>query len=151
VRAGARCSTETRDLAVGAAGAERVSTGRNDPCPCGSRRFKHCHGAAADRGQPSRRPARSCWRRRSAGTRADATGAEALYRQLLEREPGHAPALGGLRALLFGVTRLSADRAGLQALRAGMRRRLRASPLLDAERFTRDVEAALRSIAALGR
>jgi len=49
------------------------------------------------------------------------------------------------------ASRLSADPDGLRAVRAGLRSRLRASPLLDEERFTRNVEAALRSIAALRR
>jgi len=46
------------------------------------------------------------------------------------------------------ATRLSADCEGLEAVQAGLRGRLRASPLLDAERFARDFEGALRSIAA---
>lgn len=41
---------------------------------------------------------------------------------------------------------LANDLAGLASLRAGMRQRLRASPLLDGARFARDVEAAYREM-----
>jgi protein O-GlcNAc transferase len=44
------------------------------------------------------------------------------------------------------VQRLGADRAGLAALRAGLRARLAASPLCDGPRFARHLHAALRGL-----
>jgi predicted O-linked N-acetylglucosamine transferase (SPINDLY family) len=41
---------------------------------------------------------------------------------------------------------LAADRERLASLRAGMRERMRASPLMDAERFTRNLENAYRTM-----
>jgi predicted O-linked N-acetylglucosamine transferase (SPINDLY family) len=46
------------------------------------------------------------------------------------------------------ATALVADRDGLTALRAGLRDRLRASPLLDEPRFARDMEAAFEAMVA---
>jgi tetratricopeptide (TPR) repeat protein len=70
---------------------------RNDPCPCGSgKRYKHCHGAAgAASSAPI--PARSSADERvasalSAHQRGDTHAAEALYRNVLAGEPGHAVA-----------------------------------------------------------
>lgn len=42
------------------------------------------------------------------------------------------------------ATRFAADRASLTALRGGLRQRLQSSPLMDAPRFTRDLEGAYR-------
>jgi Flp pilus assembly protein TadD len=71
--------------------------GRNDPCPCGSgKRYKHCHGAAG--AAPSAAStARSSTDERvasalSAHQRGNTHAAEALYRDVLAGEPGHAVA-----------------------------------------------------------
>jgi Predicted O-linked N-acetylglucosamine transferase, SPINDLY family len=44
------------------------------------------------------------------------------------------------------ATELARDRTRLRSLRAGLRERLRASPLLDAPRFTRRLEEAYRGM-----
>jgi predicted O-linked N-acetylglucosamine transferase (SPINDLY family) len=44
--------------------------------------------------------------------------------------------------------RLAGDRDARRALRAGMRARMQSSPLLDASRFVRDLEAAYREMLA---
>jgi predicted O-linked N-acetylglucosamine transferase (SPINDLY family) len=43
--------------------------------------------------------------------------------------------------------RVASDRDRLREVRAGLRERLRASPICDAERFTRNLEAAYRVMA----
>jgi tetratricopeptide (TPR) repeat protein len=65
---------------------------RNDPCPCGSgRRYKECHGKLAEaRPEPIDALIPRALRLHQSG-RVDE--AEALYREVLQREPGHAIAL----------------------------------------------------------
>ena len=65
---------------------------RNDPCPCGSgRRYKECHGRLADAGpEPTDALIPRALRLHQQGLVAEA---EALYREVLSREAGHAVAL----------------------------------------------------------
>jgi tetratricopeptide (TPR) repeat protein len=61
---------------------------RNTPCPCGSgRRYKDCHGRLAGEEQPPNALVRSALAAHQQG-RIDE--AERIYREILEREPGHA-------------------------------------------------------------
>jgi Flp pilus assembly protein TadD len=65
---------------------------RNDPCPCGSgQRYKECHGKLAQAGpEPIDALIPRALRLHQSG-RVDE--AEAIYREVLQREPGHAIAL----------------------------------------------------------
>ncbi len=86
-----------------------MAVGRNDPCPCGSgKRYKHCHGAAADApapavpratpAQPGALPARMAG---LAAQRAGELGrAEALYRQALAENPDDVDVLHMLGVVL---------------------------------------------------
>ncbi len=90
----------------------------------------------------------------------DWAAAESSYRRLLATRPRDPSVLrelgvlairGGLSLLSnVGLPELAAfTRAGyvrLAALRAGLRARRQASPLVDADRFTRGIEAAYRAI-----
>lgn len=67
-----------------------TATQRNAPCPCGSgRRYKHCHGAAAEEPEGGGTLERALAEQRRG--RLDA--AESLYRRALEETPGHPDAL----------------------------------------------------------
>jgi thioredoxin-like negative regulator of GroEL len=82
--------------------------------------------------------------------------AEQIYRQILEIEPNHADAvhLLGLPELIAQTpeqyvriaVELAQDRSRLIELRATLRGRMQASPLMDAPRYARNVEAAYRSM-----
>jgi Flp pilus assembly protein TadD len=65
---------------------------RNDPCPCGSgRRYKECHGKLAEGGpEPVDTLIPRALRLHQEGRVAEA---EALYREVLSRDAGHAVAL----------------------------------------------------------
>ena len=63
---------------------------RNDPCPCGSgRRYKECHGRLAPEAEPVDAIVRRSLLAHQQGRVAQA---EAGYREILQREPGHAMA-----------------------------------------------------------
>ena len=67
-----------------------TATPRNAPCPCGSgKRYKHCHGAAAEEPASGGTLERALAEQRAG--RLDT--AEALYRRTLEETPGHPDAL----------------------------------------------------------
>ncbi len=63
---------------------------RNDPCPCGSgRRYKECHGRLAADAEPIDSVVRRSLLAHQQGSIGEA---EAGYREILQREPGHAVA-----------------------------------------------------------
>jgi tetratricopeptide (TPR) repeat protein len=83
---------------------------RNDPCPCGSgRRYKECHGKLAD--SP---PAPDALLRNAlaAHQQGGVDEAEAAYREILAREPGHPAATHylGLAAWQRGDVRTAEQR-----------------------------------------
>ncbi len=76
-------------------------TGRNDPCPCGSgKRYKHCHGAAAESPDVLARQGVDAHRR------SDVPEAERLYRRALALAPDHPLALHYLGVALYQQKRL---------------------------------------------
>src|ERR1700680_2505284 len=86
-------------IAAASAKASSMSTvGRNDPCPCGSRkRFKNCHGALGADAGPDTTPESTVLQKLKQVNQAlalhqqgDSTGAEALYRNVLAVKPDHA-------------------------------------------------------------
>lgn len=87
-----------------------MTTGRNEPCPCGSgRKYKRCHGAVrslASRivtGEPSVAALmQETHKQHNAGNLPEA---ERLCRRAIEREPGNAQALNYLGLLLHAQGR----------------------------------------------
>jgi tetratricopeptide (TPR) repeat protein len=73
------------------------AVGRNDPCPCGSgKRYKHCHGVPGthETAVASANSVHASTQQRmtsavSSQQRGDTAAAEAIYRDVLAREPGH--------------------------------------------------------------
>jgi tetratricopeptide (TPR) repeat protein len=74
------------------------TVGRNDPCPCGSRkRFKNCHGALGASVRPNTTPESAVVQQLKQLKQAlalhqqgDSNGAEALYRSVLAAAPDYA-------------------------------------------------------------
>ena len=87
-------------------GAMQPTTGRNDPCPCGSgMRFKQCHGALGSGGiavAPARFDADALVRTAlSAHQRGDLDLAERVYRDVLVQVPTHPLATHFLGVVLY--------------------------------------------------
>jgi len=90
--------------------------GRNDPCPCSSgKKYKRCHGLV----QPAFAPPMPSGYTRAVpdpqalldaaqkrGDTGDFTGAESLYRELLEQHPDHVDGSTALGALFDNLGRL---------------------------------------------
>jgi tetratricopeptide (TPR) repeat protein len=110
--------------------------GRNDPCPCGSgKKYKRCHGLV----QPVSAPSMPSGYARAASPdpqalleaaqkrvdTEDFTGAESLYRELLEQHPDHIDASTALGSLLDHLGRLDEAEAVFRRLVSAKRRPLR--------------------------
>jgi len=93
-----------------------MAPGRNDPCPCGSgKKYKHCHGLLPAAGEsPTLRgsgpavlpPQALLDAAERCVQKGEFAAAEALYRDLLERAPGHVEASTALGSLLDGQGRV---------------------------------------------
>jgi tetratricopeptide (TPR) repeat protein len=118
----------TAGLASASAGAAmQPAVGRNDPCPCGSgKRYKHCHGAVgAPSATPSGATPPSTQQRMAAALakhqRGDSAAAEAIYRDVLAREPAHAVARHYLGVIEYQRGALDAALPLLEASAAAVR------------------------------
>jgi len=85
------------------AAAQPTSTGRNEPCPCGSgRKYKHCHGALGAGAPQTPADAEALVRNAlAAHQRGDLEGAETGYREALARASGHPMATHFLGVALY--------------------------------------------------